>query len=172
MTSEPNYFVMVYEHFKETVASLLSYGTCKSMISFIVAAFGVLVGVENYAILISLGILVVIDFLTGMMASLRKGEAVTSIRAMKTVTKIVVFLLLFAAANHTGKVVPGMYEFVTTGVISFLALTEFISIAENVARMGYAIPRRLLNQIKPDAVAVQNACNVCKQFGTDQPDGV
>jgi phage-related holin len=163
MNSETNYFVMVIEYLEETWRALFSYGTCKMALSFIFTAFGLLVGVENYDILLGLGILILLDFLTGVMSSVRQGQSITSVRAVKTVTKSIVFLIFFAAANQTGLIIPGMYEFITTGIASFLALTEFISVAENVAKMGYSIPQKLLNQIKPE-VQTPN----CEVFGNDK----
>lgn len=163
ISSETNYFVMVIDYLKEAWTSIFSYGICKMALSFIFTAFGLLVGVENYDILLGLGILILLDFLTGVMSSVRQGQSITSVRAIKTVTKSIVFLVFFAAANQTGLIIPGMYEFITTGIASFLALTEFISVAENVAKMGYSIPRKLLNQIKPE-----DQVPVCNGFGNDK----
>jgi len=166
ISSETSYFVMVIDYLKETWASIFSYGICKMALSFIFTAFGLLVGVENYDILLCLGILILLDFLTGVMSSVRQGQSITSVRAVKTVTKSIVFLVFFAAANQTGLIIPGMYEFITTGIASFLALTEFISVAENVAKMGYSIPRKLLNQIS-QTKSEQECISLCKEFGTD-----
>lgn len=160
---ETNYFVMTIEYLRETLVSIFSYGTYKMVLSFLFTVFGLLVGVDNYDILLGLGILILLDFITGVMASVRQGQAITSVRAIKTVTKTVVFLILFSAAHQTGLIIPGMYDFITTGVISFLALTEFISVAENIAKMGYSIPRKILNQVTSEIQA-----SSCNEYGNDK----
>ena len=123
------------------------YLSTKGLLSIFVIVGAVLFGTENYHILGLLGILVVIDMITGVMASIKLGHSISSRRILKTATKVTVYLLFFSAAHLTGSIVPPMEAIIVNGVISFLAITEFISVIENIAKMGYSIPRRLLNQL-------------------------
>ena len=144
---ESTYIGLLWSQIGSLYASASLYLTTKGFLSLLAIVGSVLFGVQNYELLGLLGILVVIDMVTGIMASVKLGHPISSRRILKTATKSVVYLMLFSAAYLTGSIVPPIEGFVVNGVISFLAITEFISVMENIAKMGYAIPRKLLNQL-------------------------
>lgn len=135
---------------KEIVASLLSHFLTKTVFSTLLTVAAFLFGEENYEMLLFLGVLIVIDLITGMVASVNQGQPIESRKAFKTATKAFVYLLFFSAAFLTHKIVP-YSDFIKTGVLSFLAITELLSVMENMAKMGYSLPAKLLNQIKERA---------------------
>lgn len=91
--------------------------------------------------------LVLIDMVTGIMASKRTGVLISSKRAFATAGKLAVYGLLISA-GHLTEVVIGYDIRVDEGIMVILALTELISILENGANLGYSIPKKLLNQLK------------------------
>ena len=85
--------------------------------------------------------------ITGIMASVRDGDSIQSRKFLKTAIKIFVYLLMISA-GHLAENLFG-FDFKADEVITaVLGVTELISILENASRMGYAIPRKLLNQLK------------------------
>ena len=145
-----DHFVTVIFQTKEILASVGSHVFTKGLLSVLGVIGANLLGEENYKMLLFLGTLIVIDLLTGMIASITQGQPIQSRKAFKTATKATVYLLFFSASYLTHNIVP-YSEFITTGVISFLAITELLSVMENMAKMGYALPAKLLNQIRTHA---------------------
>lgn len=142
-----DHFTTVLYQTKEIWVSIWSHAVTKTIFSGVLTVAAFLFGEENYEMLLLLGVLVVIDLLTGMIAAVSQGQPIESRKAFKTATKTVVYLLFFSAAFLTHKIVP-YSDFIKTGVISFLAITELLSVMENMAKMGYSLPAKLLNQIR------------------------
>lgn len=152
------------DHFKtvsvqttEVLRSVWTSPSSKAFGAILLSFFSYLVGVENYDFLIYLGLLVVIDLITGIGASIHHGHCIESRKMFKTATKAVVYTLFVAATHLTTMIVPAS-GFLSVGVVSFLGLTEFFSIMENIAKMGYQTPKKLLNQ-KDIMSAVQKRPN-------------
>lgn len=100
---------------------------------------------HNQALLAVL-ILIIFDFLTAIHAALRTGVRIESAKIFRTAVKIATYFLLVSAAFTAEKTVP--LAFLDETVLGFLAMTELISIMENTARAGYAVPRHLLDKLK------------------------
>lgn len=136
---------------KSQVAEILSSGCTwcflKVPLSFIGGIGLYLVGGGNVSAGIAIIVLVSIDLLTAIMAEYKNGNPIESRKALKTATKLVVYGLFLAAVHLTEAIVPGT-TFLDEAVLSFLALTELISVMENIGKMGYPIPMLLLNRLK------------------------
>lgn len=145
--SSMDHIQTVYYQTKEVLVSLLGYITFKSVITALLVVANTLFGQENYDLVLFLGILIIFDLITGMIAAVSQGQQIESRKAFKTATKTFVYLLFFSSAYLTHKIVP-YSDFISTGVLSFLAITELLSVMENMSKMGYSLPQKLLNQIK------------------------
>lgn len=110
-------------------------------------AFEFFYGVQDNQSLVALTVLVVLDLATGVWSTKNTGEPITSRRLFKTAVKWFVYLTLVAAAHLAETVVPGV-SFVDESMLSFLALTELVSIMENVGKMGYTMPQKLLGMLR------------------------
>lgn len=122
------------------------YFSVKFIPSFIIPAFGFLFGFESQSIMLGLFVLVVIDFITGIGSAKVSGIPIKSRNAVKSAYKVAIYGLLVSAGHITEQIVP-LTTFIEEAVTTFLALTELISIIENAGKMGFAIPRKLLNQL-------------------------
>jgi toxin secretion/phage lysis holin len=140
-----DHFDTVFLQAEEIWKSLCSSAFVKSVWAVLISGFSFCVGVENYSFLQYLGLLIIIDLLTGIGSAIKHGKSIESRKVFKTATKAVVYLLFVAAAHLTVHTVPAS-DFIVIGVVSFLGLTEFFSIMENIAKMGYQTPKKLLNQ--------------------------
>lgn len=114
--------------------------TCSTVIAFFL-------GCESHTILAGLVALLTFDFITGVGAAYISKEPIESRRALKSATKLLAYAIFISAGYITSNIVPGG-EFLNTAITSFLALTELVSIVENIGKMGFATPRRILNQVK------------------------
>lgn len=124
-----------------------NFFSLKVIPSFIVPLLGLLFGLGNPMVLKALFLLVVIDFITGIASAYVAKEPIRSRSAVRSAFKVAVYGMLIAAGHLTEAIVPGT-TFIEEVVVSFLALTELISIIENIGKMGYAVPKKLLNQLQ------------------------
>lgn len=83
-----------------------------------------------YPAIIAVGILITIDFITGLIAAKKQGVTITSKKMGATVTKMLVYNCLIFAAHLCEIYLFPEIPFLKIS-LAFLAMTEFTSIAEN-----------------------------------------
>ena len=98
--------------------------------------------------MIALLFLIIIDWITGIVAARVSGEVVKSSKILRTPIKIAIYFMLITTARLSEYSLPDVIGYLDETVIAFLALTEMISVIENAGKMGYAIPKQLLNKLK------------------------
>lgn len=135
------------EHFNGAFNSIIRYFSVKLLPSLFLPTFSFLFGIENSKILLALLILVIIDFITGIYSAYKAGEHIESRKAIKSAVKISMYGMMIAASHLTAFAIP-FNAYIEEAVMAFLALTELISVIENVGKMGYAIPKKLLNKLQ------------------------
>lgn len=96
--------------------------------------------------LIAVTMLVAIDTLFGIAAAYANKEEIKSRRFGRVVVKGAVYFSAISAGFFADQTIP--FDFVQAGMIGFVGMTEFISILENVGRLGFQTPKKLLNQVK------------------------
>jgi phage-related holin len=126
---------------------ILSYPIEKTLISIILSVFALLFDETTYQLLLGLLFLIIFDFFTGITAAKISGEIIASAKVFRSALKIVVYFILISAANLAGESVI-VIDFIDDITLGFLAATEFISIMENAGRMGFCVPKKLLNTLK------------------------
>lgn len=140
---------MIYEigaylqHIFDTATALAWWKIIMSFVLWIASFF---FGDLYADALIATVMLMAIDFATGIVASYIEQKPITSRRAGNSVLKGTVYLSAISAAYFTDQAVPG--SFVQSTMIAFVASTEFISVLENVGRMGFSTPKKILNQLR------------------------
>lgn len=92
--------------------------------------------------------LILADYVTGIMASFKRGITITSRKSSRTLAKFFVFILAIACSHALEKTIYGELYFISKIVIAYLAVNEFLSIVENFSYMGYRFPSKLLKRIK------------------------
>lgn len=128
-------------------ASLEHFFIVKFLGAVAVAAAAFLFGVDLNAAMLALLVLMTMDLITGISAAYVCGEMIESRRAFKSALKLGVYCILVASAHLADVAVFGGLH-IQEGMIAFLALTELVSLLENAGKMGYGVPRRLLNQLR------------------------
>lgn len=104
--------------------------------------------VNQQLALISLFVLIIFDFLTAIANAYHKKIEIESRKVLVTAVKIVIYFGLIASANITEHAVAITESFLDETVLAFLALTEMISILENCGKLGFAVPKKMLNKLE------------------------
>lgn len=124
--------------------------------NFIMKCFGAIVYViytfsfdaTQEKALIAIAIMIVFDFVTGIWSAKLSGEEIKSAKVFRSATKCVIYFGFISAAHLAGIAFPFIDGISDETVIAFLALTELISIMENIGKMGFAIPKKMLNKLQ------------------------
>lgn len=131
----------------DTCRAVVEYAQLKCIGAVGVLTYSFFFGDIQHEIIASVIILAVFDMVTGVMASVKDGKSIESKKLFKTAIKLFIYLLMISAGHLTETAIG--YDFKVDEIITaVIAVTEIISILENASRMGYAIPKRLLNQLK------------------------
>ena len=141
-----NYFLEIKDQVIDTCSGLATHVFIKTFGSASISILALLIGSQRFQVVGLLLILTIFDFITAIAVTYKTGELIESRKALKTVVKIVVYCLFISSANLTESIALGT-SWMADMVVSFLAITEMISIIENIGRMGYAIPKKLLNDL-------------------------
>jgi len=80
--------------------------------------------------MIAVGILIMIDTMTGVIAAKKNGETITSKKLSGAITKSLIYQLLIISAHLCELYLFEQIPFVKIS-LAFLAMTEFTSISEN-----------------------------------------
>ena len=101
--------------------------------------------ITNYVVA-AIFFLTILDAITALMATKITGVEITSRKFSASIVKMFVYGILVAGGSLVEIVLgfnPGLNEIMA----AFIALREFISIIENLGKMGYVIPKKLLNTV-------------------------
>ena len=120
-----------------TFAKILQYPAIKIILS----ALGIiLLGGLTTQAYVFLGILILLDIITGIWYSLKEGIFRSNELARMFAIKYSVYLVLLSSANIVAYIIPLM-GWLAKAVIIFICVTEFTSISENLSRAtGQKIP--------------------------------
>lgn len=142
---------------QDLLQSTLHIGSLKPMMLLSVT-FGTLssitdkfLGLEPLVYLCFL-ILLIVEFITGISASIKEGKKIESKRLGRFIVKIVVYTLMIAIVNILNKsfddrIVGKIYNFIYWVIIDFITLQLIISVFENLSRLGFQESSRVFNKI-------------------------
>jgi toxin secretion/phage lysis holin len=131
------------KHNTDTLYTFITGGTFAS-VAFLLG------GIDK--LIIGLGIIMAIDYLTGLAASFGEKET-SSKKAFRGLIKKAAMLSLVIVANQLDVVSGNEGNFLRNAMIFFLIGTEGISITENMHRLGIPVPgylRERFEQMKND----------------------
>lgn len=109
----------------------MNHQTILTLLAFFVAF---LAPIETVGM--AIGFLTLVDIATGIWASVRAGQKVTSDRFSRSVTKSLVYLTALVVANVAQKWVFLGAVPVVTIITGFIGSTELLSIFENLSRIS------------------------------------
>lgn len=118
----------------------------KWVLSGIFTTVSFLFGDAYIAGLVGVLMLMVFDTIMGIMASLHEGNSISSAKFSRALLKGTVYFVAISGAYYADTTIP--FDVIQATMIAFVGLTEFISILENIGRMGFNTPKKLLNDLK------------------------
>lgn len=134
----------------DSIRQVCSITLLKCASVFVVLLTRITFGGVDSAVLIGVGFLTIFDFITAIMREYKLQREIESRKIIKTAVKLFVYGIMISASYIT-EVVIGIKAFnvpITEIMATFIAVTELVSILENVGDMGYVIPKKLLGKLK------------------------
>lgn len=92
-------------------------------------------------------VFVIIDYLTGMLASGIDGRLSSKVGFRGIAKKVMIFIIV-AVAHMVDKAMGGEMSMVMDATIFFYIANELLSITENAGKIGIPIPEKLLNAVE------------------------
>jgi phage-related holin len=105
-------------------------------------------------------ILIVVDTITGLWASLVTGKPIESRKASRMLTKLVGYCIAVATVSLTVRSLPSLGHWqvgACTGILAIVIATEAVSIIENLERIGVKLPRKLVKALKGELKRLNDA---------------
>ena len=101
----------------------------------------------HFDMLMVVSALVFLDTTTGVWKAARKNQ-VCSRSFFRVAAKTLVYFILLATGALVDKALPGELPVAITVMWSFLALTEALSILENISVLGFPVPIRFVRMLR------------------------
>lgn len=118
---------------------------CYVALGFVIANF--FVDTLMAKAMLALFFLIIFDWVTGVLAARKTGHVIKSSKIVRTPLKIAIYFMIITAARIAEFSLPSAVRYLDDTVIAFLTLTELTSVLENTGRLGYAIPKKLLEKL-------------------------
>lgn len=130
------------------IATLAEPSVLKVIVSLLIAISTFFFGHLYNEALQAVVMLMVLDTILGVAAAKVSGEVISSKRFARSIVKGIIYLTSISAGFMADQTIP--FAFIQSTMIGFVGVTEFISILENIGRMGYKTPKKLLNRLEEE----------------------
>lgn len=97
--------------------------------------------------MLALFFLIIMDWITAIFAARKTKEKITSAKVFRTPLKMAIYFMLISSGRIAEFSLPAAVSYLDDTILAFLALTELISILENTGKIGYAVPKKLLEKL-------------------------
>lgn len=118
----------------------------KSILAAVCAVFGFVFGDLN-GLMIALVALIVLDYISGVLAAVVEKKLSSEVGA-KGIAKKIFMLLIVAVANIVDINVIGEGHVLKSVTVVFYIANECISLIENAGRLGVPVPKKLLDVLE------------------------
>lgn len=136
------------EYFPYIYAKMIAYLDLKVFCGLIWSVLVYLFGTGQAEAMIALFLLVIADWIWGIAAAKTSGEQITSAKFLRTPIKLAVYFSLISVSHISEYAIPAAIGFIDETMVAGLVITELLSVFEKAGKMGWVIPRRLLNQLE------------------------
>lgn len=131
--------------FVTTVTDHLIIKTLAS-IAFTIGTF-LFAGLSTKA-LVALLVLIVIDYVVAIWHAKQNNELISSKLSLKTPIKMLVYYTMIASGHMVEYGIPEPMQYLDDTMLTFLLVTELISILKHFGNLGYKTPSKLINNLK------------------------
>jgi phage-related holin len=136
------------EYIPYIYAKMTAYLDLKIFLGLVWSALVYLFDRGQAEAMIALFLLTLVDWIFGVAASKKSGERITSAKFFRTPIKLAVYFALIACSRISEYALPGAIAFLDETMVAGLVITELLSVFEKSGKMGFIIPKRLLNQLE------------------------
>lgn len=144
---EQNTLSETINYLEYTLLSAFSISKFKSLCIIGLVIYEFMFDVAQTKTLLALFILILLDFITGISAAKIRGEPIRSSKIKHSALKLLAYYAVISGAHLAESSLNSYIAFLDDAVIAFFMVTELISLMENIGRMGYKVPSKLLNQL-------------------------
>lgn len=137
----------ILPYFKYIIVTVFKPSTLKVIVAIFLAIYGFFFDHSQLHSHVALFFLVLIDFFTGVSAAKRTGEKIKSAKIRHTALKMSAYFTMIASAHLAESGLPSFLQVLDETVVAFLLVTELVSLLENMQRMGYETPKKLLEKL-------------------------
>ena len=137
--------------------STLHYKNCKVMLSMSVTVATISSLIEKYfgfepLVFSAFCILLLLEFITGIMASIREGKKIESRKFGRFVFKVFIYTIMISLVNilninSEGRAISRVYGFMHHLIIDYISIQLIISVFENLSRLGFQESSRVFKVI-------------------------
>lgn len=135
------------DYLRDLIITAITGFNYKIVVAIVFSVFSFFFDPTKTVALAALLALIIFDTITGVSASYKLGIPIESRKMLRSAIKVC-FYFLFVSAGHLCQYILGSILPIETTVIAFLALTELVSIIENLGKLGYSVPQHLLLKLK------------------------
>jgi len=126
------------------LTQLMDHVAIKAIISSFVALFGFIYPEGAGTTILIILVLIFVDTITGVMASVREGKAITSGRLRDTVFKGFLYIMIITCIYLTDTVLNLPFDVQLAYIFNaYLAVNELWSITENAERLNLPVPNKI-----------------------------
>tara|TARA_Y100001938_G_C7970034_1_gene368863 strand:- start:133 stop:642 length:510 start_codon:yes stop_codon:yes gene_type:complete len=132
---------------QDVFQSTLHYKSIKPMFTVSVTVAGVSSFIDKWLglepmVFLAFCILLIIEFATGISASIKEGKKIESRKFGRFVFKVFIYTVMIAVvhilnSSAEGRIVGKVYNFIYWVIIDYISLQLIISVFENLSRLGF-----------------------------------
>lgn len=142
-----NALIDILQYIQHLGHSVVSGFFPKAMMSYIIILYLFLFDQSHTQVLLSLFVLIIFDFVSGVTAAKIRGEPLLSSKFKHSGIKVFAYYGAISGAHLAESGLADVLSIIDETVIAFFLLTELISLLENIGKAGYSTPQKLLNQL-------------------------
>jgi len=136
------------EQIAKFMGAIIGYWKWSGIGILITATIGSLCGLVNLELLGIIGILLITDTISGIMAAYKEKEEITSQRMRNVITKMVMYFIFLTALHQAGKgilIITGidLVKIIDLAAAGICFSVELKSNVENFGRLGFKIPQQI-----------------------------
>lgn len=144
---------MRFNHLLDPVSKLfLDAWEYKALASALVSFIGFFLPSEQLrSMALGAFTLVILDTLSGAAVAIKKGVPFSSGKFSRVLSKLMLYSAVVGGSAVVTRFVPGMSDYQQIGVVAvltFVMITELISIFENAAAYGLKLPKGILSALQ------------------------
>lgn len=122
--------------------------TIKTLVSVVFAIGTFLFAGLSTKALIALLVLIIIDYIVAIWHAKQNNELISAKLSLKTPIKMLVYYTMIASGHMVEYGLPEPMQYLDDTMLTFLLVTELLSILKHFGDLGYKTPSKLINNLK------------------------